>query len=342
MDGRSRPACQDRAALLLETAPADGLRGPNLTESSMGLNRPSRTAVTLSPDGQTLVFNGIQGERRQLFRRRLSDATEAAVPMDGTEGAECPFISPDGAWVGFWARGAIWKVPVDEGGFPVRLREYAFRPAGASWSRNNHIAVAPQDEVEGVTVFRASDGASVAVLRPDVAKGEWGRYTLPHFLPGGDVLLVSHVKQWGYADEASTVLAVSVTGSRLPLVEGAADARYLPTGHLAYVTAGRLEAVAFDPESLKVTGEAFPLLPDVMQAMNSGSTFIDTGAAQVAISDRTGTLVYLPGGFIPDRRSRLVWVDRRGEVVGTLLRGGRVEGRRGGVQEGPSVAVPFG
>ena len=28
--------------------------------------------------------------------------------------------------------------------------------------------------------------------------------------------------------------------------------------------------------------------------------------------------------------------------IGAVVRSGRVEGRRGGVQEGPSVAVPFG
>ncbi len=299
----------------LTTTPAGGLRGSHRAELVMGLNRPSRTSLALSPDGQTLVFAGIQGTETRLYRRRLSD--ETAVPLDGTEGADCPFFSPDGAWIGFWAGGALRKVSID-GGFPIKLRETP-RPSGGSWGAENVIALAPQDSEEGLTLIRATGGELVKILRPDSESGEHGRYVLPHFVPDSDVLLVTWVQDYGFSEDLSAVVAVSLsTDVRRTLVREAADARYLPTGHLAYVKSGRLEAVRFDPKRLAVTGEAIPLLSDVMQAWNSGSTLIDTGAAQIAVSDRSGTLVYVTGGHIPDLRSRLVWVDRRGDIVETL------------------------
>ena len=49
----------------------------------------------------------------QLFLRPL-DRLEA-TPIPGTEGAQNPFFSPDGAWIGFSADGEIRRVPVAGG-----------------------------------------------------------------------------------------------------------------------------------------------------------------------------------------------------------------------------------
>ena len=58
------------------------------------------------------------------------DSFEAA-PVPGTEGAFCPFFSPDGQWVGFFAGGALKKVSVS-GGAALTLG-VASVPGGASW-----------------------------------------------------------------------------------------------------------------------------------------------------------------------------------------------------------------
>ncbi len=99
---------------------------------------------------------------------------------------------------------------------------------------------------------------------------------------------------------------------------GGMGGRYLPSGHLAYARAGRPEAVPFDPVRLALTGAPGGLIPDVMQAVNSGSAFVNSGAAQFTTSS-TGTLVYVSGGVVPDRLNELVWVDRTGSLVETLL-----------------------
>jgi eukaryotic-like serine/threonine-protein kinase len=311
-----RPAQAPPAAvqrLLVDTRPAEGLRGPNPLERSYAFNRPSRTAIALSPDGTCLVFGAVQGQRQQLYRRRLAEGV--AVPLDGTEGAESPFFSPDGTWIGFWARGSLWKMRLD-GGAPIELCRAA-QVVGASWSSKGTIAFDDAWAASGeILAVPAAGGTPKALSTVDVAHGEQF-HVLPHFLPDGESLLFTAVKDWVDL-RGSAIAAVSLTsGTRTALVDGAMDARYLPTGHLVYFRRGQLEAVPFDPVRLTVTGEAVGLIPDVMQAMNFGHADVDTGAAQLTTSV-TGTLVYVAGGIPGDQRSEIVWVDRRGTIVETL------------------------
>ena len=98
------------------------------------------------------------------------------------------------------------------------------------------------------------------------------------------------------------VLSVS-TGKRQRLIQGAADARYLPTGHLVFLRDGSLFSIPFDPVRLVVNGPPIVVVESVQHVQLMGSS-----AAHFDISD-TGTLVYLAG----DRDNfALVRVDRRG------------------------------
>ena len=97
------------------------------------------------------------------------------------------------------------------------------------------------------------------------------------------------------------------------LVERAADGRYLPSGHLAYMRRGTLMAVPFDLDRLEAKGGAVALIANVMQAANELTETLDTGAGQFSVST-SGALLYLPGGIFPDPERSLVWVDRSGMV----------------------------
>ena len=77
-------------------------------------------SMTLSRDGRTLVYSGIDetGSRRD---RRALDTLES-VAIRGTEGGNYPFPSPDGTAVGFAAGLDLKRVPL-QGGSPVTLSE---------------------------------------------------------------------------------------------------------------------------------------------------------------------------------------------------------------------------
>ena len=72
----------------------------------------------------------------------------------------------------------------------------------------------------------------------------------PQLLPDGDTLLFTIVKRTSCGldrwDDAQIVVQSLKTGERKTLVEGGSDARYVPTGHIVYASAGTLFAVPFD------------------------------------------------------------------------------------------------
>ncbi len=94
------------------------------------------------------------------------------------------------------------------------------------------------------------------------------------------------------------------------LLPDAADARYVPTGHLVFLRQGTLMAVRFDPARLEVIGQPSPLVENVMQAFSTNGGY-NTGAGQFSVSD-SGALIYAAGGILPDMQNSLVWVDQRG------------------------------
>ncbi|RPI27896.1 MAG: hypothetical protein EHM61_06915 [Acidobacteria bacterium] len=103
------------------------------------------------------------------------------------------------------------------------------------------------------------------------------------------------------------------TRKRRVLLEDAADARYLATGHLAFLRHGTLMLVPFDADKLQTTGEAFPVVENVAQALNTLQWGSDTAAGQFSIS-ASGSLIFAPGGIVPDAENSLVWVDHKGNA----------------------------
>jgi eukaryotic-like serine/threonine-protein kinase len=104
------------------------------------------------------------------------------------------------------------------------------------------------------------------------------------------------------------------TDERKTLVDGAADARYVATGHLLYMRRGTLMVQRFDPHRLELSGTPIALLDNVMQALGAYNAGDETAAGQFAVSEN-GTLVYLSGGVYPPRSTELVWVERDGAVT---------------------------
>jgi serine/threonine-protein kinase len=299
----------------MTVTPAEQVGGASWSEATYaGFGRPSRTGLVLSPDGRFVVFNGAKGATWQLYLRRMEE--EVASPIPGTEGGLNPFLSPDGQWLGFWVatgtgptqweRGELRKVPLS-GGLPVAVCETA-DVYGVSWSPDDTIVFA--NRTGGLLRVSAAGGRPETLTRPEA--GEYS-HRLPHVLPGGRaVLFTVRPGAVGWHD-ARIVVQVLATGERRDLVQGGADARYVPTGHLLYARAGTLMAVSFDLAQLRVRGGSVPLIEDVMQAVNATNTYLETGAAQFSASE-SGSLVFLEGGVFPDLGRSLVWVDREGRV----------------------------
>jgi len=104
----------------------------------------ARTALALSPDGRRRVFVSRNGDVQQLYVRALDE--DEARPLTGTLGAEQPFFSPDGRWIGFWAEGQLRKVP-SQGGPAIAICDApGAAPLGASWGDDGVIVFAPSGQ----------------------------------------------------------------------------------------------------------------------------------------------------------------------------------------------------
>ena len=253
-------------------------------------------AVALSPDGTHLAYVAAQGGTQQLYLRTMDNLD--AKPISGTEGADEPFFSPDGLWVGFFAGNRLKKVSVT-GGAALDLGD-AVNPRGASWGSQGIITFAPTNLS---TLHQVSDVGGTSRPLTRFENGETA-HRWPEFLPGGRAVLFAA----GVAGATFTSLHVAVqsvgTGERRNLVPTGTQPRFAPSGYLVYVQGGTLTAVPFDAQQLTVTGAAVPVLEGVLQSAGGG-------AAQYSFS-ATGSLVYIPGGVQATQR-KVVWVSRNGK-----------------------------
>jgi serine/threonine protein kinase/Tol biopolymer transport system component len=272
------------------------------------MQRPSRRALAISRDGSFIVYSGIEENpgpqaKPLLYLRRMDQA--AAKSISGTEGGINPFLSPDNRWVGFWGDGKLKKVSV-EGGVPVILCDVSWL-FGASWGRDGSIVFADGWRA-GLSRVSAEGGTPEALTQPDPQREE-SSHRLPSWLPNGKAIVFSVVRHLWDQQPALALFRPDTREWRL-LLPDAADARYVPTGHLVFLRQGTLMAVRFVLDRLEIIGQPFPLVENVMQAFSTNSGY-NTGFGQYDISE-TGSLIYAPGGLVPDRKNTLVWVDEKG------------------------------
>ena len=264
--------------------------------------------VAVSPDGRHVAFIGRRLATAQLYVRTIQGADTKVLPE--TEDAQQPFFSPDSRWLAFFAGGKLKKVPTT-GGVPVVVCD-APGSRGGFWSENGTIVFAPQARGTGIFQVSADGGAAKQITTLDAGRGETG-HRLPELLPGGEtILFVAYGAT--YVDVAIVAQSLK-TGERRVLIEGASLPHYASTGHLLYLQPrrpGTIMAVAFDAETLKLTGTPVPVVEGVLT---------DRGDYAHWSVARSGMLVYAPGGF-KEAEHTLVFVDRKGDAapVGTPAR----------------------
>jgi hypothetical protein len=291
---------------VLKIEPGQWLGGLNAD-----LDRPTRTAFAISSDGRFIVYRAIPENpglqaKPQIYLRRMDQMN--AAPVAGTEGGISPFLSPDDRWIGFWEGGKLKKVPVT-GGVPAPLCDVA-SPFGADWGPDNRI-IFSSGWGSGLSRISVEGGRPEVLTVPDRTRGENG-HRLPHYLPGRRMILFT-IMGFGYDLQPRLALLDLDTRKWREVMEDAADGRYLRTGHLVFLRQGTLMAVRFDPDRLEVTGQAVPIVANVMQALNDTSSPDNTAAGQYNVSD-SGWLAYVPGGIVPDLQNSLVRVDQKGNV----------------------------
>ncbi len=257
-------------------------------------------AFALSPDGSRLAYVGIGASGAvQLWVRDRDELTPHALA--GTDGADGPFFSPDGRWIGYFAYGSLYKIPA-EGGTAIPLADSSSSnliPSG-TWLPDGRILF----NGARFDLREISDaGGPVRVL--EEANQRMGLGTVfPTALPRKDAILITECTN---NCARMNILALNLkTHEQDTLLASTARAWYLPGDRLIAVRQdGTLIGATFDPRSLRLTGTPVPLLAGIR---------MELGVSPELAVGGDGTLVYLPadsGGS----DVTVVRVDRRGTAA---------------------------
>ena len=138
-----------------------------------------------------------------------------------------------------------------------------------------------------------------------LTRDEGVTHRFPDVLPNGAGVLFTtstDVQTIGVQTEFQIAVLDRATGDHRVIIENGSFPRYAPTGHIVYAVEGVLYAVAFDQETLEVTGNPVPVVENVITKTE--------GAASFDLSI-TGSLVYVNGTGGGNAR-QFVWVDQEG------------------------------
>jgi serine/threonine-protein kinase len=257
--------------------------------------------IAISRDGTRVTFVGQRDGRNQLYVRTLSEPEPKL--LEGTDGGQSPFFSPDGQWIGFFGDGKLKKIAAS-GAALQTLTDAAF-DRGGDWGGDGFIYYSPGN-MNGIWRVPESGGAATEVTKRDLGRGEIS-HRWPQIITGTNTLIFG---VWtGPGDDEHAIAAQTVGGDDFRvLVQGADAPRYsTKAGLLFYTHLGDLFAVPWNPAH-RDFGRAIP----VTASVHPNDTIGNEGCGNYAVSD-DGTLAYLAGGQ-GRNAMRLVWIDRDGTV----------------------------
>jgi serine/threonine-protein kinase len=262
---------------------------------------PAETDVAISPDGRSILFLAAEAGRASIFVRGIDQI--GAASLRGTENGSAPFVSPDGAWVGFLDRAnqaQLKKVPM-QGGAATALTVAKNTIYGAAWLADDSIVIGVRGQPLSIVPAGGGEPAPVATLAP----GE-GEHLWPAAVPGTSVIVFTSSDGIRTPATVGQIAAIDLTTHRVARFQLAGfRPRFVSPGFIVYATSdGAIRAVRFDPKTLTISGTPVTVL-DRVSVKGSGAAQFDVSA--------DGRLVYLAGGPLVNPTRSLTWTDRDGK-----------------------------
>jgi predicted Ser/Thr protein kinase len=129
-----------------------------------GLGTLDAAILAISPDGTRVVHKSGAGP---LYVRELG--RDEWTPIPGTEGAQTPFFSPNGNWLGFVTAGKLMKVQLEGAGAAVIAEGLSSH--GASWGPDDAIVFTAGTELMRIPAVGGSPEALTPKRAPDPSAG---------------------------------------------------------------------------------------------------------------------------------------------------------------------------
>ncbi len=261
--------------------------------NSMGSN------LTISPDGKYVSFIGADSSgTTKLWVRPINSLTARALTTASQEAY--PFWSPDSKTIAYFDRNKLMKVSLDAGTSLPICDVTSGR--GGSWSPNGTIVLSPAPQ-GGLSKVPASGGKPEEIISADssnkVLSLRWA-----HFLPDGDHFIYS--TQGGASgstpNDGIYLSSLSDTASE-KLISASSNCQYAD-GYLFFVRQSILLAQKFDPDKLKIVGEAIPISENIQ--------FYDVRISGSFAVSGNGKLVYLEQN---QSSEKIVILDKNGNEM---------------------------
>ena len=293
-------------AFLWLRAPAPEVRSTQFLLEAPGDTQFTNSygATAVSPDGRYLVFGaGTQGTA-PLWLRPLDSLS--ARPLQGTEGGNLPFWSPDSKSIAFYAGGKLKRSDI-VGGAPQVLCDRPRMPlgqAGPGAATESSCLAQPR----GSSVYR-HPAAFHSRSRNGTRRAKESGHGVPQFLPDGKRFLY-----FVQSTEPNTqgIYAGSLDNpkERVRILATDRKAYYVPprdgrTGFLLWLREQTLLAQPFDAAKLRLEGDPTPLAEDVAVGPPIRAAFWTSDA---------GVLVYRTGDAY--QKGKLLWMSRDGKRLG--------------------------
>lgn len=250
--------------------------------------------VAMARDGSRFAFVTRHGDTTLLYLRRLD--RPAPMLIAGSAGAEAPFFSPDGRWLGFCADGMLKIVQIGRGA-PISLTPLR-DCEGASWGRAGSIVFGSES---GLWSIAASGGTPTPLTRVNAADGEVGHWW-PDILPDGAIVFT--VWKSVLNDAQLAILRPGARTYRI-IYKGGSDPHYLP-GRLVVAEESGAATLPFDLSSGTIRGA--PLAADGHVAVE---TFM--GVAQIAVAANGSRVSFAGSGRAYS--ASLDWADAAGRIT---------------------------
>ncbi|MBN2318662.1 MAG: PD40 domain-containing protein, partial [Acidobacteria bacterium] len=251
-------------------------------------------SFAISPDGSRITFAASSAGANSLFVCKIGSVTPE--PLDGTEGAEYPFWSPDSRSIAFFAKGRLMQVDAT-GGSP-RLICPARGIFNGTWNRDGIIIFSEGEELRQVS---ADGGESATLTTLDEFQNA---HVFPHFLPNG-----VHYLYTAFANEPSKngiFLGSLDSEKKMQLLTATVSAAYVDPGYLLFQRERALYAQPFDVKKLESMGEAIRIADNLILDVRIGISPFD--------ASQNGVLIYRTGNM--QAKSQFIWFDKTGNQIG--------------------------
>ena len=213
------------------TPSSDVVRVLMTLPDSGGVRPVDNGSIAISPDGRRIAYVGPSKTGRMLWVRDMNEY--AGKPLAGTEGAQAPFFSPKGDFIGFLSdesNEAKLKVTPAAGGMVRTVLTDSVTLFGGSWGRDGNIYFTYGPG--GIARVAEEGGAVTRMSRPDTAAGDQ-EHDYAQVLPHGKGALV---QVWRGSANDNVIAALSFATGKTKVVAKGTYARFLPPNKLLYGT----------------------------------------------------------------------------------------------------------